>query len=388
MCEPVETELSELDDVALGALVDDLDRRAAEVEAQRLMVLGVWDARAGWAADGACSGAGWLAARGRSGRAASAGLVGDARRLRSMPATAAALAAGGLGAAKARLLCRAVNERTRAAFNRDETMLIRTLAGLTVDQAALAIRYWLAHADTDGPNPTDRAANSWSQYQSVDGRWYFKGNLDIESGSEVAGEIEARVEAARRARRDAGDNSHLAGAGPRLRADALVEMARRASATPDTAVAARPLLWVLAGADQLATGQGAAELVGAGPISAVVAARLACDADWARLTVDGDRLHLGRTQRRATATQRRLLTIRDGGCRFPGCDRPPGWCEAHHIVFWDHGGPTDLDNLVLLCSHHHHLCHEGGYHAAAQPDGHITFTRPDGTRIEPPPIAA
>ena len=49
--------------------------------------------------------------------------------------------------------------------------------------------------------------------------------------------------------------------------------------------------------------------------------------------------------------------IRDGGCRWPGCDRPPGWTQAHHIVEWPDGGLTNLDNLVLLCLTHHHLIH-------------------------------
>jgi len=71
---------------------------------------------------------------------------------------------------------------------------------------------------------------------------------------------------------------------------------------------------------------------------------------------------------------------RDGGCRFPGCDRPPGWCDAHHIVHWAHGGPTALDNLVLLCRPHHRLLH-AGFHVEVI-DGRPLFARPDGTALE------
>lgn len=67
----------------------------------------------------------------------------------------------------------------------------------------------------------------------------------------------------------------------------------------------------------------------------------------------GGVLALGRAQRLATCAQRRALAARDGGCAFPGCDRPASWCEAHHVVDWVSGGSTDVDNLVLLCRFHH-----------------------------------
>ena len=63
---------------------------------------------------------------------------------------------------------------------------------------------------------------------------------------------------------------------------------------------------------------------------------------------------MGRTSRLATTAQTKALVARDGGCSFPGCQHPPEWCERHHIVAWVDGGPTDLDNLTLLCRFHHH----------------------------------
>ena len=65
-------------------------------------------------------------------------------------------------------------------------------------------------------------------------------------------------------------------------------------------------------------------------------------------------LQVGRTRRLATPGQTVALIARDGGCSFPGCDRPPEWCERHHILEWAQGGKTDLDNLTLLCAYHHH----------------------------------
>lgn len=83
--------------------------------------------------------------------------------------------------------------------------------------------------------------------------------------------------------------------------------------------------------------------------------RLACDAAIlpAVLGGAGQVLDVGRQRRLVTGPLRRALVLRDGGCAFPGCDRPPRWCAAHHIDHWADGGPTSLDNAVLLCGHHH-----------------------------------
>jgi hypothetical protein len=70
-------------------------------------------------------------------------------------------------------------------------------------------------------------------------------------------------------------------------------------------------------------------------------------------------LEVGRATRVVSPAQRTALAVRDGGCRFPGCDRPPPWCEAHHLRHWRHGGATDLGNLVLLYRAHHRAVHEG-----------------------------
>jgi hypothetical protein len=87
-------------------------------------------------------------------------------------------------------------------------------------------------------------------------------------------------------------------------------------------------------------------------------------------------LEVGRATRVVAPAQRSALVVRDGGCVFPDCDRPQAWCEAHHLVSWLDGGPTDLANLALLCRAHHRAVHEGGWKLARGPDGRFNATPP------------
>ena len=91
--------------------------------------------------------------------------------------------------------------------------------------------------------------------------------------------------------------------------------------------------------------------------------RLACDAEIipAVLGSRGEILNLGRKTRVVSLAQRRAVIARDRHCAHPGCRRRPRRCRIHHLVPWSWHGPTDLDNLVLLCSYHHHLVHHGGW---------------------------
>lgn len=103
-------------------------------------------------------------------------------------------------------------------------------------------------------------------------------------------------------------------------------------------------------------------------VSIATVERLACTAGTVLLTVDGrpenagQPLNLGRERRLFSRAQRIALAARDGGCRWPGCERPPSWCEAHHIEHWQRdGGRTDVADGILLCRHHHLLAHNNGW---------------------------
>jgi hypothetical protein len=92
----------------------------------------------------------------------------------------------------------------------------------------------------------------------------------------------------------------------------------------------------------------------------------------------GQVLDLGRERRLFTGPIRRALILRDGGCAFPGCDRPSRWCHGHHVVGWQDGGETCLANAVLLCAFHHRMIHEprGWTVFIARDDGLPTFVPP------------
>jgi hypothetical protein len=99
------------------------------------------------------------------------------------------------------------------------------------------------------------------------------------------------------------------------------------------------------------------------------------------MSIKGVPLDLGRSERFADRAQRRALGHRDGGCVFPGCDAPPTWCDAHHIDSWEHGGPTDLANLALLCRHHHGVTHRHGWAMTATDDQQFFWSTPTGRTL-------
>jgi hypothetical protein len=183
------------------------------------------------------------------------------------------------------------------------------------------------------------------------------------------------------------DTGGYKAAGPDLRtpgqrrADALIEVCRLAMTCgdlPDNG-GDRPQLVVTVNIDTLRTQIGAATLDDGTPLSPAAARRLACDTALlpAILGSASQVLDVGQQRRLFTGPLRRALILRDRGCAFPGCDRPPRWCDGHHITHWADGGPTNLANAVLLCGHHHRLIHHSHWQIRQNPtDGHPDFIPP------------
>jgi hypothetical protein len=122
---------------------------------------------------------------------------------------------------------------------------------------------------------------------------------------------------------------------------------------------------------------GSAEIIGVGPLPKAEVERLACISDLhgAVFSTDGQPLWLGDTVRLATDDQWRALIARDGGCI--GCNADPSRCEAHHIKWKARdNGPSDIDNLALVCRHHHHLIHDKAWQVTQDSTGRWTLAPP------------
>jgi len=109
-------------------------------------------------------------------------------------------------------------------------------------------------------------------------------------------------------------------------------------------------------------------------VSAETSRRICCDAGISPIVTNnsGEPLNIGRKSRTIPPPMRRALRTRDDGCRFPGCTRKH-FIDGHHIKHWANGGETSLDNLVLLCRHHHRLVHEGGFGCERSDTGQLVF---------------
>ena len=213
---------------------------------------------------------------------------------------------------------------------------------------------------------------------TVFGMVRIDGDLDPDTGETVLTALRSCVDADFRS----ADQQDRRSPGQR-RADALGEICRRWLDSSDRPQVGgeRPHVTVTVGLEALRGRGEPAEFDYLGPIGHEAARTWACDASVSRVVLGprSEPLDVGRTPV-VLAPMRRAVVVRDRECRFPGCDRPPPWCDAHHVVHWADGGPTALSNLVLLCLRHHRLVHQG--FTVEMTDGRPVFRRPDGSILQ------
>ena len=317
-----------------------------------LVLLADFDARRGWASWEMNSCASWLSWKCQMSSGTAREHVRVARALQGLPVIRAEFAAARLSYAKVRALTRIATPGTEAGL----AEIAGPMTGNQLERFARAHRQ-VSRADDAGARVRRRLVWRFEEDGSLAGSFRL---------SPLQGAV--RVKALRAA---AGDLEHTH------------EEEEPGVSAPAPDPASAPAAPVTPGnpADP------ARCHVEDGPaISVSTAQMLGCTAalSWILHDRDGGILRLGRRRRRPNAALRRAARERDKcRCRFPGCESRR--VDLHHIVYWSHGGRTDLGNLVSLCKYHHMLVHERGYLIAAGPGGTFAFYRPDGTALPPSP---
>jgi hypothetical protein len=327
--------------------------------------------------------AGWLGYRCGITKREARGFVRVAEALQELPAIRAAFARGALTFTKVRAL-------TRVATAASEEGLLEVAEALTASQLERALRVYRRIA-TDEARETHEL-EFVSYHFEEDGSLYLRARLAAEDGTLLVKALDAareRIVEQRREERKAVANDAEKGFAPELPAidpprslgvEALVELAGASLSRPEDERDERARLVVHVDAATLTSdARGRADLEHGPVVATETARRLGCDAEVvAQVERDGLPLSAGRKRRTVPSTLRRLLGARDGEiCRFPGCERRHR-LQAHHRRHWAHGGETSLDNLVLLCFHHHRFVHEGGYTIEDAPEGGLRFRNRHG----------
>lgn len=381
-------DLRSLSDEALAGHLDEIERAGRVLEAERGRGLAELERRKAYAAGGHLSAAAWLAHRQRLSPRSAEAAVRRARALAAMPAVARAFGEGELSESAVHVLVSA-QEAAPDAFARSEPALVEAARTMGFGELRRVTETWRIAADPERALEDEDRRHERRRldvYPGPDGMTRVHGELDAEDGQGLITAIRAQMDAETRAA--SGPDARTPG---QRRADALGEICRQWLASRDrpTVGGERPHVVVTIDLESLLERSGRrAELEDTASITPETARRLACDADVTRVITRkaSEPLELGRRTKVVPPGLRRAITVRDKGCRFPGCGRPPGWCDAHHVHHWADGGETSLDNLVLLCRPHHRAIHRG--FGVRMLDGRPVFTRPDGSMIEdraPPP---
>lgn len=396
--------------VRIRGMAADLAADLAAPTCEWLRLIEQSDRRKGWAGVGIASCAAWLSWTCSISPATAREYLRVARSLPLIPLISAAFAAGELSYSKARVL-------VTVAAEVDESVLLAQARAQTVSQLERTVRAF-RHGDGWAQQQTRRAMWRWDD----DGMLVLSARLPPAEGALVLAALEqareregAPTKAAGAAVGTSAAEGAVSGAAPSevisaeaTRADMLVALAERSLCVTrgDSSGNDRNLLVVHVDAERLVdvptdlpTGRLRPRChVENGPgLDHRTARRIACDAALVAVihhVGEGEPLRLGRKTRAISAAQRRALRIRDGGCRFPGCHRRTH-PDAHHVRPWSLFGPTDLDNLVLLCRFHHMLVHEGGFTVSAVGAGPLSgdgnaggwiFRDPDGELVPVVPL--
>ncbi len=352
-----------LDDVALQELVVGLEQQSSRLAAARAQVLSEWDARGLWRSDRSKSASARFARDAGCSPARARAELCRARKLRTMPASAAALAEGDLSVDHIDVLARANHGLLAVLFAKEEQELLANLKGLRFSAFVRAVAYWQSLADDEVCEDEALRAKD-NRYVTASattgGVIDVRGRLDPIGGEVFAAELvrlenimfQADWADAKAIHGEALQSDQLARTHLQRRADALVEMATRSSAMVPGSLPARPLFTVLVDYETF-TGR-VCELAKGTVISPGQAAEWLDQANIERVVFDTPSrvIDVGRRARLFTGGLRRAIEVRDRHCTGPNCNTPADKCEVDHIIEWSAGGETTQTNGRLLCAHH------------------------------------
>ncbi|MSQ98683.1 MAG: HNH endonuclease [Xanthomonadales bacterium] len=382
-------------------LEDQITELAAHVDAAMFCLLELvreYDECEGWGGKGLISCAHWLNWKCGIDLGTAREKVRVAHALKDLPQISEEFRLGRVSYSKVRAM-------TRVATPKNEDYLLMIARHGTAVHVERLVRNYrqvkrIEALDRENSRHAQRELH-W--YVDDEGLWVLRGRLPAEQGALVQTVLEQAME--EDFREQQGVPAGISSTQPldeihshpepisMRRADALVRMAQRYSSEAKGNSGDRFTVHVHTDMETLkqeGTG-GEAELEDVGNICAETARRVSCDAGivhWLENSIAGqagvEPLSIGRKSRSIPPAIRRALQRRDGGCRFPGCTHTH-FVDAHHIQHWADGGDTAMENLVLLCRHHHRLVHEGGFGLNRSADRVVEFTNPAGEVIPPGP---
>jgi hypothetical protein len=353
-----DVDLATMSTETLMGLAADSSARIAREKARYLRYTAEIGKREGWRTEGATSLEAWMVERCGDSQASARSYAHVGERLENLPELTAGLAAGELTFDKVRAVvdvATPANERELAELARECT-----------------VRQLQEVARTQGGAPRSRAETD-HEARSVRFNDSCR-TVTAQLPPEAYVSVKSRLETRARELPSDGETRW----DQRL-CDVYVEIFGSDGATPQ---GVSPYVVVVHAALETLADESSAlagELERDGLISAETVRRLACDATMIIALDDelGHTMYEGRARRFPTASQRREVMRRDRHCRFPGCANVT-FTNVHHIKPWGSGGRTDLENLVLMCQHHHYRLHSSGWSMTGNANGELTLTAPTG----------
>jgi hypothetical protein len=377
-------------------LADQITELAANIHAATFRLLELireFDACEGWAGEGVLSCAHWLNWKCGMALGVARERIRVAHALKELPKISQTFRKGKISFSKVRAM-------TRVATRKNESYLLMIAHYGTASHVERLVRNYRSVKRNEALAKANEQHlyRELSWFEDDDGYWVIRGRLPPETGALVQQVLEQAMEQQYQELQDvpAGifeTETDEVRARPEpiawRRADALVRLARGyRNPAKEQSSSEKYRVHIHTDMETLTQdGTGAESAIeSGGKLCAESTRRIACDsavAHWLDRH-DGQPLSIGRKTRTIPPAIRRALQRRDGGCRFPGCTASH-YVDAHHIHHWADGGDTNMENLILLCTRHHHLVHEGGFGLQKLAGGEVQFSSPAGKLINASP---